>query len=48
MLSLAGNDHSPEDVDSAHPGDVLEGLKQARRRELSSEAEVKAAFRLFG
>lgn len=45
MLSLAGDDRPPEDIDPAHLTDVLEGLEQARRREFSSEAEVKAAFR---
>ena len=47
MLSLAGDDQSSED-DPEHLADVLEGLEQARRHEYSSDADLKAAFRLFG
>ena len=46
MLALAGAD--PEPIDDAHLPAVLEGLAQARRRELASPAEVEAAFRRFG
>jgi hypothetical protein len=47
MLSLAGDDAAPEEIDPAHLADVLEGLAQARRREFASESEIEAAFRRF-
>ena len=47
MLSLAGDEPEPEDVDPAHLADVLEGLAQARRGELASDAAVEATFRRF-
>lgn len=47
MLSLAGNDTAPEDIDPAHLADVLESLAQAQRGEFASDAEVEAAFRRF-
>lgn len=47
MLALAGEDSAPEDIDSAHLPDVLEGLAQAKRRAFASDAEVEAAFRRF-
>jgi hypothetical protein len=47
MLSLAGDDGEPEEVDPAHLADVLESLAQARRRQFATDAEVEAAFRRF-
>jgi DnaJ-domain-containing protein 1 len=47
MLRLAASDGEPEEIDAAHLPAVMEGLTQARRRELASEAEVEAAFRRF-
>jgi hypothetical protein len=36
-----------EDIDWAHLPAVLEGLAQATRRELATDAEIEAAFRRF-
>ena len=47
MLTLAGNNGEPEEIDPAHLPSVLEGLAQAKRREFASDAEVEAAFRHF-
>jgi hypothetical protein len=47
MLTLAGDDGEPEDIDPTHLADVMESLAQAKRREFASEAEVEAAFRRF-
>jgi DNA-binding TFAR19-related protein (PDSD5 family) len=47
MLNLAAEGEEPEEIDSAHLPDVLEGLAQAKRREFASDAEVEAAFRRF-
>ena len=47
MLMLAG-EGATEDVDPQHLADVMEGLAQARRGEFATDAEVAAAFRLFG
>jgi hypothetical protein len=47
MLTLAGDEGEPEEIDSAHLPAVLEGLAQAKRREFASDAEVEAAFRRF-
>lgn len=47
MLTLAGDDGEPEDIDPAHLAEILESLAQAKRREFGSEAEVEAAFRRF-
>jgi hypothetical protein len=47
MLTLAGNEGEPEEIDPAHLPAVLEGLAQAKRREFASDAEVEAAFRRF-
>ena len=47
MLRLAKDTAAPEAVDAAHRGAVLEGLDQARRGDMASEAEVEAAFRRF-
>jgi hypothetical protein len=48
MLMLAGEGDEPEDVELAHLEDVLASLAQARRGEFATDAEVAAAFRLFG
>jgi hypothetical protein len=48
MLTLAGQNDAPEDIDPDHLAGVIEGLAQARRGEFASDAEVAAAFRLFG
>jgi hypothetical protein len=47
MLSFAGGEGGPEEIDPAHLTAVLEGLAQATRRRFASEAEVEAAFRRF-
>jgi hypothetical protein len=47
MLTLAGSEGEPEDIDPAHVPDVLESLAQAKRREFATDAEVEAAFRRF-
>jgi hypothetical protein len=47
MLRLVASGGEPELIDSAHLPAVLEGLAQAKRRELATEAEVEAAFRRF-
>ncbi len=47
MLSLAGDDSAPEDIDPAHLADVLESLAQAKRGEFASDAAVEAAFSRF-
>ena len=47
MLTLAGNDGEPEEIDSANLPAVLEGLAQAKRRDFASDAEIEAAFRRF-
>jgi hypothetical protein len=47
MLTLAGGESEPEEIDPAHLADVLEGLAQAKRREFATDAEVEAAFRRF-
>jgi hypothetical protein len=48
MLTLAGEHDAPEEIDPEHLAGVLEGLAQAERGEYASDAEVAAAFRLFG
>ena len=47
MLSLAGSEAAPEEIEPAHLPDVLESLAQAKRREFATDAEVEAAFRRF-
>ena len=47
MLTLAGREEEPEDIDPAHLPDVLESLAQAKRRQFATDAEVEAAFRRF-
>jgi DNA-binding TFAR19-related protein (PDSD5 family) len=47
MLSMAGDEAEPEEIDPAHLTDVLESLAQAKRREFSTEAEIEAIFRRF-
>jgi hypothetical protein len=47
MLALA-NDDTPEAIDPSHLEDVLEGLAQAQRGELATDAEVARAFSRFG
>jgi hypothetical protein len=47
MLTLAGNDGEPEEIDPANLPAVLEGLAQAKRRDFACDAEVEAAFRRF-
>ena len=47
MLSLAGSEAEPEEIESAHLRDVLESFAQAKRREFATDAEVEAAFRRF-
>jgi len=47
MLQWAANDGESEEIDPSHLTAVLEGLSQARGRQLASDAEVEAAFRRF-
>lgn len=47
MLSLAGDESEPEEIDPAHLPDVLESLAQAKRRQFASDSEIEAAFRRF-
>jgi DNA-binding TFAR19-related protein (PDSD5 family) len=47
MLSLAGSEAEPEEIDPAHLSDVLESLAQAKRREFATDVEVEAAFDRF-
>ena len=47
MLALVGSEGEPEPIDPAHLAAVLEGLAQAKRGQLASDAEVEAAFRRF-
>jgi hypothetical protein len=47
MLTLAGDEGPPEDIDPAHLRAVLEGLAQAKRREFATDEQVEAAFRRF-
>jgi len=48
MLSLAGSEAEPEEIEPAHLlPDVLESLAQAKRRQFATDAEVEAAFRRF-
>jgi len=47
MLSLAGSEAEPEEIDPAHLPDVLESLAQAKRRQFATDAEVEAAFHRF-
>jgi hypothetical protein len=47
MLSLAGEQDEPEEIDPAHLPDVLESMAQAKRREFASDTEIEAAFRRF-
>jgi hypothetical protein len=47
MLTLAGDETKPEEIDPAHLPDVLESLAQAMRREFATDADVEAAFRRF-
>ncbi len=47
MLSLAGSEAEPEEIEPAHLTDVLESLAQAKRRQFATDAEVEAAFRRF-
>jgi hypothetical protein len=47
MLTLAGEGEA-EDIDPDHLADVMEGLAQAHRGEFATDAEIAAAFRLFG
>jgi hypothetical protein len=47
MLRLAQDSAAPEAVDPAHRASVLDGLDQARRGDMASDAEVETAFRRF-
>jgi hypothetical protein len=47
MLSLAGSEAEPEEIEPAHLPDVLESLARAKCREFATDAEVEAAFRRF-
>jgi hypothetical protein len=45
MLTLAGDEGEPEEIDPAHLPAVLEGLAQAKRREFSLSDEQLAEVR---
>ncbi len=47
MLTLAGHDTELEQINPADLSAVLEGLAQAKRGELATQAEVERAFRRF-
>lgn len=47
MLSLAGEQDEPEEIDLAHLPDVLESMAHAKRRQFASDTEIEAAFRRF-
>lgn len=47
MLSLAGNEGVPEEIDPVHLPDVLENLAQAKRHQFASDTAIEAAFRRF-
>ena len=47
MLTLAGDEGEPEEINPEYLSDVLESLAQAKRREFAKDAEVEAAFRRF-
>ena len=47
MLRLAQDSATPDAVDPAHHAAVLDGLNQAKRGDMASDAEVDAAFRRF-
>jgi hypothetical protein len=47
MLTLAGDEGQPEEIDPAHLPDVLESLAQAKHRRFATDAEVESAFRRF-
>ncbi len=47
MLQLANAEAKSEPIPREHLAAVLEGLRQAERREFSSDEQVEAAFRRF-
>ena len=47
MLTLAGSEGAPEEIDPAHLPAVLEGLAQAKRRQFATDEEIETAFRRF-
>ena len=47
MLNLAGHEAEPEVIEQADLPGVLEGLAQAKRGDLATQAEVERAFRHF-
>ena len=47
MLTLAGENDPPEDIDPEHLAGVLEGLAQARRGEFATDAEVEHKVELI-
>jgi hypothetical protein len=47
MLTMTGQEAEPEAIDPAHLPAVLEGLRQAKRREFASDMTIEAAFRRF-
>jgi len=47
MLRLAEGSTAPEAIDAAHRAAVAQGLDQARRGEMATDAEVETAFRRF-
>ncbi|MFL9823292.1 hypothetical protein [Rhodoplanes sp. SY1] len=47
MLDMLADDRPPEAIDPADEAAVREGLAQAERGELATDAEVDAVFRRF-
>ncbi len=47
MFRLAEDSAESEAIDASHRGAVAEGLEQARRGEMATDAEAQAAFRRF-
>jgi hypothetical protein len=47
ILHLAGSEAEAGPVDPAHLAAVLEGLAQAKRREIATDDAAEAAFRRF-
>jgi hypothetical protein len=44
MLTLAGDEGEPEEIDPTHLQDVLESLAQAKRRQFATDVEVRSGL----
>jgi hypothetical protein len=47
LVDYGLREREPEEIDPVHLSAVLEGLKQAKRRDFATGAEMEAAPRLF-